>query len=42
MDINASSGIWIQDVSIQAGEDSSYLRLRGHCDRHQIINQLIN
>jgi hypothetical protein len=32
-DIHASSGIRNHDPSVQAGEDSSYLRPRGHCDR---------
>jgi hypothetical protein len=38
IDIHASSRIWILEPRIQAGEDSSYLRPRSHCDRHQIIN----
>jgi hypothetical protein len=32
-DIHALSGIRTQDLSVRAGEDSSYLRPRGHCDR---------
>jgi hypothetical protein len=32
--IHASSGIRTQDTSVWTGEDSSCLRLRGHCDRH--------
>jgi hypothetical protein len=31
-DIHASSGIQINNPSVWAGEHSSYLRLRGHCD----------
>jgi hypothetical protein len=30
---HASSGIRTQDVSVGAGEDSSCLRPRGHCDQ---------
>jgi hypothetical protein len=32
-DIHALSEIRTHDHSVRAGEDSSYLRLRGHCDR---------
>jgi hypothetical protein len=32
-DIHAFSGIRVQDPSVRAGEDSSCLRPRGHCDR---------
>jgi hypothetical protein len=33
MNIHALSGIQIHDPTIQAGENISYLRPRGHCDR---------
>jgi hypothetical protein len=32
-DIHAMSGIQTHDPSVRAGEDSSCLRLRGHCNR---------
>jgi hypothetical protein len=32
-DIHALSGIRIHDPRVQAGEDGSCLRSRGHCDR---------
>jgi hypothetical protein len=35
--INAHSRIRTHDPSVRASEDSSCLRPRGHCDRHQII-----
>jgi hypothetical protein len=35
-DIHASSGIRNHDPSVRAGEDNSYLRPRGHCDRLHI------
>jgi hypothetical protein len=31
--VYASSGIRTHDVSVRVGEDNSYLRSRGHCDR---------
>jgi hypothetical protein len=34
MDIHASSGIGSHAYSVLAGEDSSCLRPRDHCDRH--------
>jgi hypothetical protein len=34
INIHASSGIRTHDLSVGAGEDSSCLRPRGHCDRH--------
>jgi hypothetical protein len=37
-DIHALSGIRTHDPSVRASEDSSFLRLRGHCDR-QTINK---
>jgi hypothetical protein len=39
-DIHASSGIWTQDPSVWAREDSSCLRPRGHCDRRCVSNLL--
>jgi hypothetical protein len=33
-DIHALNGIRIHDPSVRAGEDSSCLRPRDHCDRH--------
>jgi hypothetical protein len=33
-DIHASSGARTHDTSVQAGEDSSYIRQRGYRDRH--------
>jgi hypothetical protein len=33
-DIHALTGIRTHDPSFLAGEDSSCLRPRGHCDRH--------
>jgi hypothetical protein len=33
-DSHALSGIRTHDPNIRAGEDSSFLRLRGCCDRH--------
>jgi hypothetical protein len=35
-DIHALSGVRTHDPSVQASEDSSCLRARGHCDRHKI------
>jgi hypothetical protein len=37
-DIHALSGIRTHDPRVQASEDSSYLRPRGHCDRQFISN----
>jgi hypothetical protein len=34
-DIHVSSGVRTHDPSVRAGEDSSWLRPRGHCDRGQ-------
>jgi hypothetical protein len=36
MDINALSGIRTHDPSVRAGEDSSCLRMRGHCDQQKL------
>jgi hypothetical protein len=41
-DIHASSGIRTHDPSVRAGEDSSCLRPRGHCDRHNISYWMLN
>jgi hypothetical protein len=35
--IHALSGIRTYDPSVRASEDSSYLRPRGHCDRHKSL-----
>ncbi|PNF33698.1 hypothetical protein B7P43_G11420 [Cryptotermes secundus] len=34
--IHASSGIRTHDPSVRMGEDSSYLRPRGHRDHHEL------
>jgi hypothetical protein len=39
-DIHASSGIRTYDPSVRAGEDVSYLRPRGHCDRRFVCIDL--
>jgi hypothetical protein len=39
-DIHASSGIRTHNPSVLAGEDNSFLRPRGHCDRHRNIREL--
>jgi hypothetical protein len=36
-DIHALSGIRTHDTSIRASEESSWLWLRGHCDRHTVF-----
>jgi hypothetical protein len=38
----ALSGIRTHDPSVRASEDSSYLRPRGHCDRHRPCIQIKN
>jgi hypothetical protein len=40
IDIHASGGIRTHDASVQAGEDSSCLRTRGHCDLHMYFADL--
>jgi hypothetical protein len=39
-DIHALSGIRIHDPTVQAGEDSSCLRPRGHCDRPNVTTMI--
>jgi hypothetical protein len=34
--IHASSGIQTHDPGVLAGEEISWLRLRGHCDRRPV------
>jgi hypothetical protein len=41
-DIHALSGIRTHDPSVRAGEDSSCLRPRCHCDRLNIPQHIIN
>jgi hypothetical protein len=40
-DIHASSGIRTHDPSVWAGEDSSCLRLSGHCGRVRHTNEIL-
>jgi hypothetical protein len=41
-DIHASSGSRNHDPSVWVGEDISYLRPRGHCDRHLVQLRPLN
>jgi hypothetical protein len=41
-DIHAFSGILTYDPSVRATEDSSCLRPRGHCDRHEVYMKRSN
>jgi hypothetical protein len=40
-DIHVLSGIRAQDPSVPAGEDISYLRPRGHCNRPKLVQRVI-
>jgi hypothetical protein len=40
-DSHVSSGIQTHDPKVRAGKDSSFLRLRGHCDWHSHTHILL-